>query len=440
MVSLTVPAKSGTKYCAGTIVAENFVITSSSCLMNEDTLQVEDGMEIEVGYYNNNLDAQPKAYTKTYHLSDGSPTTGIAIIELKDGPLKDYSKMAKIGSSFIWPLYGMMTYGWGSNSNVAFESSDYGLVNELRFGFVIAGAQAGLSDCPKNLAFQLTNVFQIGQIKFQYSNCEKDDGGHGYAAGIANFCTGTGDAWDVVQTYHNITGGNDEFTKLDSVLADRAKSGSGSTSGLSEFCPIWQSLATNQKFWSAQGSVFEKLYFNPSQKWADDLGLKLSVSQAALYDTAISRGASNSTGSLGGIIKATNKKITADVSGGDSNSTLKINGHSIDEIKWLGKFLDVRANYEDEGQSNVHIKSFKYIIKLKEYNWEHEIEVLNDQGKPGNVTCDNSYLPYPEQKTNPLATCGSNCSGIESSITSASSSVSRISIAAIGVFVASMLF
>ncbi|KAJ2605411.1 hypothetical protein H4R99_001140 [Coemansia sp. RSA 1722] len=307
--------------------------------------------------------------------------------------------------------------------------------------FLFSGvAQAGLSDCPKNLAFQLTNVFQVGQIKFQYSNCEKDDGGHGYAAGIANFCTGTGDAWDVVQTYHNITGGNDEFTKLDSVLADRAKSGSGSTSGLSEFCPIWQSLATNQRFWSAQGSVFEKLYFNPSQKWADDLGLKLSVSQAALYDTAISRGASNSTGSLGGIIKATNKKITADVSGGDSNSTLKINGHSIDEIKWLGKFLDVRANYEDEGQSNVHIKSFKYIIKLKEYNWEHEIEVLNNQGKPGNVTCDNSYLPYPDQKTNPLATCGSNCSGIESSITSASSSVSRISIAAIGVFVASMLF
>ncbi|KAJ1804964.1 hypothetical protein LPJ75_005449, partial [Coemansia sp. RSA 2598] len=115
--------------------------------------------------------------------------------------------------------------------------------------FLFSGvAKAGLSGCAKNLAFQLTNVFQVGQIKFQYSNCEKDDEGKGYAAGIANFCTGTGDAWQVVQAYHNITGGNDEFSKLDSVLAERAKTGSGSTAGLTDFCKIWQSLATSQKF------------------------------------------------------------------------------------------------------------------------------------------------------------------------------------------------
>ncbi|KAJ1643705.1 hypothetical protein LPJ64_004556, partial [Coemansia asiatica] len=251
-------------------------------------------------------------------------------------------------------------------------------------------AKAELSGCAQNLAYQLTNVFQVGQIKFQYSNCKKDNEGKGYAAGIANFCTGTGDAQDVIQAYHNITGGNDEFTKLDKVLAERAESGSGST-----------------KFWSAQGTVFDKLYFTPSQNWADSLGLKLSVSQAALYDTAVSCGASNNTGSLGGIIKATNKNVTADITG-DSGNMLKINGHSIDEIKWLNKFLDARAKYENEGQSNVHIKSFKYIIKLKEYSWEHEIQVLNDKGKPGNVTCDNTYLPYPDQKTSPLATCGNN--------------------------------
>ncbi|KAJ2877791.1 hypothetical protein FB639_003617, partial [Coemansia asiatica] len=90
-------------------------------------------------------------------------------------------------------------------------------------------AKAELSGCAQNLAYQLTNVFQVGQIKFQYSNCKKDNEGKGYAAGIANFCTGTGDAQDVIQAYHNITGGNDEFTKLDKVLAERAESGSGST-------------------------------------------------------------------------------------------------------------------------------------------------------------------------------------------------------------------
>ncbi|KAJ2705988.1 hypothetical protein FB645_001965 [Coemansia sp. IMI 203386] len=253
--------------------------------------------------------------------------------------------------------------------------------------------KAGLSGCPQNLAIQLTNVFQIGQISFQYSNCEKDSAGNGYVAGIANFCTGTGDAWDVVQAYHKITGGNDEFTSLDNVLAERAEASSGSTSGLSEFCPIWQSLATNQKFWSAQGTVFESLYFNPSQKLADSLGLKLSVSQAAFYDTAISLGAGNGSGSLGGIIKATNKKVTKDVSG-DSGSTLEINGHSIDEIEWLNMFFDTRAKYEDEGDSNISILSYKYIIEKGEYTWDHEIEVLNNEGDVGSVTCDNSYVPY----------------------------------------------
>ncbi|KAJ1807378.1 hypothetical protein LPJ56_006250, partial [Coemansia sp. RSA 2599] len=245
-----------------------------------------------------------------------------------------------------------------------------------------------------NLAIQLTNVFQIGQISFQYSNCEKDNEGKGYVAGIANFCTGTGDAWDVVQAYHELTGGNDSFTKLDDVLAERAKSGSGSTSGLSEFCDTWQSLALDNKFWSAQGTVFDKLYFSPSQKHADNLGLTLSVSQAALYDTAISLGAGDEKGSLGGIIEETNKSITEDVSDGDSGSTLTINGHKIDEIEWLNKFLEVRAEYEDEGTSNISILSYKYIIEKKEYKWDHEIEVLNNEGDVGSVTCDNSYIPY----------------------------------------------
>ncbi|KAJ2721278.1 hypothetical protein GGI07_004058 [Coemansia sp. Benny D115] len=275
-------------------------------------------------------------------------------------------------------------------------------------------ANAGLADCPKNLAFQLTNVFQIGNIKFQYGNCEKDNEGKGYAAGIANFCTGTGDAWEVIQAYHKINGGSDEFSKYDKVLAERAKSGSGSIAGLEGFCDVWKGTGVNQKFWSAQGEVYDKLYYTPSQNFADKLGMKLSVSQAAMYDAAISRGTSNSTGSLGGMISETNKGITKDISG-DSNSTLKIGKYSVDEVKWLGMFLDVWAKYQDKGANSVHIKSFKYIIQKKEYTWVHEIEVLNNEGKPGNLTCDNTYLPYPDQKTNPLATCGDMCSEVEAS-------------------------
>ncbi|KAJ1644521.1 hypothetical protein LPJ64_003829 [Coemansia asiatica] len=195
-------------------------------------------------------------------------------------------------------------------------------------------------------------------MTFQYSNCKKDAGGKGYSTGIANFCTGAGDAWDVVQAFHDITGGNDKFTKLD------------------------------------KSTVFDKLYFTPSQKQADDLGLKQSVRQAILYNTAISRGAGDDSDSLGGIIQQVNESITEDVSGGGSGSTLTIKSHSIDEIEWLNKFLKTRAKYEDEGDSNISILAYKNIIEKKEYNWDREFEVLNDEDDVGNATCDKSFQPY----------------------------------------------
>ncbi|KAJ1839645.1 hypothetical protein LPJ73_006685, partial [Coemansia sp. RSA 2703] len=175
-----------------------------------------------------------------------------------------------------------------------------------------------------------------------------------------------------------------------------------------------------------QGAVFDKLYFTPSQTFADNLGLKLSLTNAA---------------------------ITTDYSG-DSNSTLKINGHSVDEIQWLSKFLTIRAKYEDDGTDNVHIRSFQYIIDKKEYVWTHDIQVLNNEGKPGNLTCDNTYLPYPDQKINSLAICGDHCEGISgysstdpsaesdvfSSASAKSSTLYALPAAVIGVFAASILF
>ncbi|KAJ2858483.1 hypothetical protein J3B02_000233 [Coemansia erecta] len=255
--------------------------------------------------------------------------------------------------------------------------------------FTFSGvAKAGLSGCAQNLAFLLTNEFQIGQMTFQYSNCKKDAGGKGYSTGIANFCTGAGDAWDVVQAFHDITGGNDKFTKLDKTVA------AATLLVFQIFYSIWKSLATNQKFWPAQSTVFDKLYFTPSQKQADDLGLKQSVRQAVPYNTAISRGAGDDSDSLGGIIQQVNESITEDVSGGGSGSTLTIKSHLIDEIEWLNKFLKTRAKYEDEGDSNISILAYKNIIEKKEYNWDREFEVLNDEDDVGNATCDKLFQPY----------------------------------------------
>ncbi|KAJ1989134.1 hypothetical protein GGI25_004983 [Coemansia spiralis] len=263
---------------------------------------------------------------------------------------------------------------------------------------MLATAHAGLSGCPKNLAFQLTNVFQIGQIHFEYGNCAKDNTGNGYAAGIANFCTRTGDAWQVIQAYHNLTGGNDEFTQFDSILKQYAETNSGSTSGLDGYCNAWQKASASQKFWSAQGAIFDKLYFTPSQGFADSLGLQLSVSQGQMYDAAISHGTSNNSRSLGGMIQTTNSKFANDTLGG-SNSTLSIGGYQVDEIEWLKEFINVRKAIGSKNNL-ASINSYNYIINQTEYVWVHDIKVLNGQGEVGDVTCDHTYLPGEEPLLN----------------------------------------
>ncbi|KAJ2846910.1 hypothetical protein IWW36_004120 [Coemansia brasiliensis] len=266
--------------------------------------------------------------------------------------------------------------------------SQFALASVLAIG-ALGTSNAWLSGCPKNLAFQLTNVLQAGQIQFPYAKCEENSGE--YVAGIARFSTKDGSLWKVINAYHKITGGDDVFSKYDNALKKRTSSSSNSLDG---FCDAWESVGTDQKFWSAQGSVFESDYFDPSQEMADDLGLKLSITKAQLYDTAIAHGAGSGSSELGGMVEKTNSQITKDISG-NSASTLKINNYKVDEVEWLKLFLTTRAKYKDVHGAKASIDSYTYMINRKETKWGDTIYVLNDKGDEGDVTCDNSYNPYP---------------------------------------------
>ncbi|KAJ1720558.1 hypothetical protein LPJ53_004837 [Coemansia erecta] len=257
---------------------------------------------------------------------------------------------------------------------------------------------AGLTDCSKNLAFQLTNLFQLDSIQFDYANCGEDDTGNGFAAGIVNFCTGTGDAWQVIEAYHNITGGDDEFTSLDKTLAAYAEDGNGSTAGIENFCGLWAEASKKQAFMDAQNQVLEALYFDPSQTYADSVNLTLSVTQAQLYDTAISHGASDSYNSLGGMISLTNSRFSRDIPG-NSTSTLQIGGFNIDEIEWLKEFLNVRAGYSVEGDATNSIRAYILILQLQEYSWTDQITVLDNDDKQVVISCADSYMPSADSSS-----------------------------------------
>ncbi|KAJ2336924.1 hypothetical protein GGI00_000552 [Coemansia sp. RSA 2681] len=264
---------------------------------------------------------------------------------------------------------------------------------------LLVTANAALDGCAKTLALKVTNIYENGDPNFHYDYCENLHDGRGFTAGIAGFCSGTGDAWEVVQAYHKLTGG-DEFSKYDSVLKRYAENGSDSTSGLDGYCALWGKLGNGDaRFKKAQENVRDALYVTPAQQYSAKLGLRLTISQAQLYDAGIQHGTGNDPDGLGSLIKRTSAKFTSDKPGG-SGSMLNINNNKVDEIVWLNEFLKVRTDdllhpreRENQGgnywaQTVYRVRSYQWAIQQKEYNWSNSVRVLDNDGKPTTVYCD----------------------------------------------------
>ncbi|KAI9501404.1 glycosyl hydrolase family 46-domain-containing protein [Coemansia spiralis] len=267
--------------------------------------------------------------------------------------------------------------------------------------------------CAKLIALEITNIYENGDTEFHYDYCEDLKDGRGFTAGIAGFCTGTGDAWQVIQEYHKLTGGNDKFTSMDSVLAKYASDGSDSTAGLEDYLSTWEELGkSDTKFQHAQDTVRDDLYYNPAQAASNKLGLKLDISQGQIYDTGIEHGTGDDLDGMLALISATNKEFTSDAPG-DSGSTLTINGHQVDEIVWLQKFIQVREadlknpkEKENQGgnywaQTTYRTKSYSYMIAQKEYMWTKSVTLLDNDGKPTTVSCSGGAVSSTRRKRGP---------------------------------------
>ncbi|KAJ2356785.1 hypothetical protein IWW50_002382 [Coemansia erecta] len=267
----------------------------------------------------------------------------------------------------------------------------------------LATVNATLCGCSKDIALRITNIYENGDTDFHYDYCEDIKDGRGFTAGIAGFCTATGDAWELIQEYHKLTGGNDDFSPMDAVLAKYAASDNESTVGLEDYCKVWANLGkTDTKFQSLQDSLRDKLYFTPSQVLADQVGLKFDVSRGELYDTGLEHGTGDGPDDLGALIKDTSATFTADATG-DSGSTLKVNGHSVDEIVWLKKFISVvdddlknPKDKENQGgdewsQDLYRTKSYSYIVDAKTYMYGKSVEVLDNDGNPTTVKCADEH-------------------------------------------------
>ncbi|ORX67225.1 hypothetical protein DL89DRAFT_269644, partial [Linderina pennispora] len=233
----------------------------------------------------------------------------------------------------------------------------------------IATTNAAMSACSKKIALGLTNIYENGDTclplrllrehpRWPWLHCRYRRLLHWHFGSPGSF----------LQEYHKMTGGKDEFSKYDA-------SGSGSTSGLDGYC---------------SDKVRDEMYFDPSQKLADTLGAQLDVTRAPAH------GDGSDPDSVGALIKKTSASFKADAKG-SSGSTLKINGHNVDEIVWLTKFLQVRAddlkNPHNKGtqkewaKSVTRVKSYQYVVAQKQYKWSNSIKALDNDGKATTVKC-----------------------------------------------------
>ncbi|KAJ1894879.1 hypothetical protein LPJ66_004921 [Kickxella alabastrina] len=261
-------------------------------------------------------------------------------------------------------------------------------------------AAATLSACSKSIAIKITSIYENGDTNTHHDYCEYLGDGRGITAGIAGFCTGTGDAWEVIQAYHNKTGGIDEFTPMDAKLKQYAKSESNSKVGLGNYCKVWKKLGNSDKlFRQAQDEARDMMYLKPAQNAAKKLGLNLCITQGQLFDTSIQHGPYDDKDGMLTLIKETSAKFKANASG-LSNSTLIINGHKVDEIVWLKKFLEVRMSHLKNprdsanrggnywAQTVYRVESYKYAVDKKEYTWSKgSVKFLDNDGKATTVTC-----------------------------------------------------
>ncbi|KAJ1949482.1 hypothetical protein FBU59_001123 [Linderina macrospora] len=173
--------------------------------------------------------------------------------------------------------------------------------------------------------------------------------------------------------------------------------GTGSTTGLNGYCSVRSKLGkSDAKLRSAQDTVRNEMYYNPSQKLADKLGAQLDVTRTQLYDTTIQHGKGSDPDSASALDDALVFLIRESTKG-SSGSTLKINGHNVDEIVWLNKFLEVRTaglknphNKETQNewlQSITRVKSYQCAVAQNQYKWGSSIDVLDNDGKATTGKC-----------------------------------------------------
>jgi chitosanase len=176
----------------------------------------------------------------------------------------------------------------------------------------------------------LISVFENDTPEIQYGYAENLDDGRGITVGRAGFCTGTGDAYEVVARYAALRPEAPLVRFLPELRRLLTAAYPSETRGLSGFAEAWHAAAADAAFRAAQDAVVDSLYYRPALRRARTIGLTLPLAVAALYDTIIQHGEGDDLDGLPALIARTTR-----MAGGTPAS-------GVDARRWLRTFLQAR--------------------------------------------------------------------------------------------------
>ncbi|KAJ1725094.1 hypothetical protein LPJ61_005675 [Coemansia biformis] len=273
-----------------------------------------------------------------------------------------------------------------------------GLVAAISLLGSAAGAPASSSNpgktdstCAYRIGFQLISYMNTGMLKGGEASCTNNNE-EGYRAGIGLFTTKYGSVLAVVNEYMKSPDYKDEFKDVIEQLKKTAAAQSG-PEGLDTFCDAWSKAALNAgPFFDAQVTVLRSMYEAPALKAAKGLKIRLPLTKAAMTQAALTNGLGNDGKTIGAVITATNKKFDENYVG-PSDSTLKVNGHEVDEIEWLKEFLNAKDVLADKEVQFSDV--FRSVLRRGYFTLSDEIEFKGLEGKDVSIDCSKFTAAKP---------------------------------------------
>ena len=255
-------------------------------------------------------------------------------------------------------------------------------------------ARLGVTPLQKKKAEMLTSLWENGTTVLKYAYCENIGDGRGYTSGRAGFCTGTGDALEVVRCF-DASFGNGGANRLHKYLAaltvlndrlvatGKAQADTSTLDTVGPYAADWGSSAadpsTAAAFNACQDQITSQLYFKPSLEVAKRWGLTTALTKAALYDAEINHGP------IG--VDALAAKANADT--GNAQQAPRAPLRIADESAWLRSFLGHRAATlsADKTWTEAVDRAAEYEKMRRAGNWELAADIVTDA---------KAYVLFPE--------------------------------------------